>query len=699
MTLAFHGKEVPLAEVREVAGTGRDGVDAQRLLDAAHFYGLTGRGVRAELDQLDLLPRGSILHWTLNHFVVLDRVRRDGGAWICDPMGGRRYVTKKQLDGSFSGVALILEPGPTFRTEVRARKGTWRYLWPMLGQKWLLARIVLLSAFLRIFALAVPLLTLTVIARIVPGNDRGLLLVLAGALAAIVTYNVLSAWLRAILLLQLRTQLDVRLALAFFQHLVDLPYVFFLKRSAGDLMMRLRSNNTVRDLLTTSTIAAALDGVLVCLYTVLLLAADWPLGLLAFGLGALQVGVLLASGRRNRQLMRDALELEARTQAYTFQVLTGIETLKAAGSEHRAVGQWWNLFIRELNLGVARGRLNALVDAAMSTLRLAAPLAVLSLGALQVLAGQITLAAMLALVALAAGFLEPLATLVTTALQLQFLGTYMERINDVLDLPAEQAGIDVRPAPRLRGGIRTENLRFRYAPLAPFVVDGVSLAVAPGQKLAIVGRSGSGKTTLAHLLLSLYPPTEGRVFYDDVDVATLEVRSLRQQIGIVTQNTYVFSGSIRENIALTAPQVLDEQVAEAARCACIDEDIEAMPMGYETILVENGATLSGGQRQRLALARAVLGQPRILLLDEATSALDALTEAAVYRNLNALGCTTIVVAHRLSTIADSDVIAVLEAGRLVEAGTHAELLKRDHTYARLVGAQSTLAGRLPNEGG
>jgi ABC-type bacteriocin/lantibiotic exporter with double-glycine peptidase domain len=286
--------------------------------------------------------------------------------------------------------------------------------------------------------------------------------------------------------------------------------------------------------------------------------------------------------------------------------------------------------------------------------------------------------------ALAAGFLEPLTLLVITGLQVQLLGSYMARINDVLETPREQHGQDVRPAGTLSGQIQVEAVSFRYSPLAPPVVRDVSMEIRPGQKVAIVGRSGSGKSTLAHLLLGLYPPDDGHVAYDGVDLAQLEAHSVRRQIGIVTQDAYLFGSTIRENIALADPRLPLAAVERAARLACIHDDIAAMPMGYETLLADAGASLSGGQRQRIALARAIVQQPRILLLDEATSALDALTERQVYANLDSLQCTVIVIAHRLSTVADADLILVLDAGQLVERGDHAELMARRGRYYELV---------------
>jgi ATP-binding cassette, subfamily B, bacterial len=691
MTLAYHGRHVPLEELREATGTGRDGVGAPGIVAAAERYGLVARGVKADIGDLGCLPRGSVLHWNFDHFVVFEKVTAKGVA-VVDPALGRRVVRAAACGESYTGVAIILEPGAGFARGGESRPSPYRYLRPILGQRVLARRVVVLSALLQVLALAVPLFTAIVVNRIVPADDRHLLIVLAVAMAAVTGYYFIISAVRAHLLLHLRTHLDRQLTTGFVSHLAGLPYGFFLSRSAGDLMMRLQSNATVREILTTGSLSALLDGGMATMYLVLLLVISPPLGLLVLGLGAGQAAVTILARRSNQRLTTESLEAEARSESYAYQLVAGIEDLKAAGAEDRAVAHWSALFAREISVALARGRLNALVDSAMDALQLVSPLALLGVGAVLVLRGQLSLGTMLGLTLLGTGFLEPLAALVTTGLQLQLLGSYMARINDVLDTPTEQQGRTVRPSGRLTGHIEAEGLSFRYSSLRPLAVDDVSVQIRPGQFVAIVGRSGSGKSTLARLLLGLYEPEAGHVRYDGADLRDLEVRSVRRQLGIVTQESYVFGTSVRDNIALAAPAITPDEVARAARLACLDEDIQGMAMGYATVLVEGGASLSGGQRQRLVLARALARRPSVFLLDEATSALDTVTEAAVYRNLASLNSTVIVIAHRLSTITRADLIVVMDQGKLVEHGTHDELLALGGYYQELVCGQIRARG-------
>jgi ATP-binding cassette subfamily B protein len=689
MVLGYHGKPLPLADVRQVVGSGRDGANAEALLEAGRWFGLRGRGVRIDsIEALAALEPGAILHWRFNHFVVLDRLRGDG-LHIVDPADGRRIVSHQEARRSFTGVALLLEPAEGFEPADAAapRSGLRRYLQPLLARSGSLVRVLATSLLMQLFALAVPLLIGVVVDRVVPYRDVDLLVVLAVGLGALVGFNLLAVLIRSHLLLELRTRLDAQLTLDFVDHLVGLPYAFFQERSAGDLMMRMNSNATVREILTSGALSTVLDGLLVSLYLVVLFVASPQLGLLVLGLALLRIVLLLVTRTRQKELLSRSLETQSSSQSYQIQMLAGIETLKATGAEDRAVGHWSNLFVDTLNVSLARGRLQAIIDALLAGLAMVSPLAILIYGVHQVFAGALTLGEMLALNALAAGFLVPLTQLVTTAFQFQFLDSYLERIEDVMQTPREQEPGSGRPASRLRGAIRLETVSFRYGPAAPLVVRDVSVDIPHGSLVAVVGRSGAGKSTMANLLAGLYRPAAGRILFDSVDLAELDLRSVRRQLGVVPQHPYLFGASVRANIALADPALPMSRVVEAARQAHIHEDIQAMPLAYETLLADGGASLSGGQRQRLALARALVTRPAILLLDEATSALDAITESAIQRELAQLRCTRIVVAHRLSTIRNADLILVMDEGRIVERGTHDELTAGGGAYAELIAKQ------------
>ncbi len=686
MVLGSFGKTVALDELRGVIGSSR-GIDASEILQGAARYGLRGRGIQLELEDLVHLPSGTILHWAFNHFVVLDRVRRNS-VEIVDPSSGRRRIPMDKFRRQFTGIALVFEPEDTFTPTPPGASKTWRYLRQLGTQRKLIARVVVTSIALRILALALPVLTVMVVDRVVPRSDYSLLMVVSAGLGAVLAFQTLSTLIRAHLLIELRTRMDTKMTIGFLSHLMGLPYAYFSRRSAGDLQLRVQSNTNIRELLTSSLLSTLLDGGLAVVYLVLLYILSPVLATVTLLTGGLQIVVLWFSRRRYAQLTAQDLESQAKAQSYLVQMLVGIETLKVAGAEDRALDQWANLYVDELNVALQRSRLTALADAINGLLQAAAPLVLLGVGASLVIQGGLSLGTMLATTAVATGFLTPLSSLMSSWLQLQMLGSYVDRIDDVLSAEPEQRRGQTIPPPRLSGGIELDRVSFRYGPTEPLVVRDVSLTITPGSTVAIVGRSGSGKSTLAALLLGLHKPTEGKIHYDGYDLKELDHKLLRQQLGMVPQHPFIFAGPIRQNIALIDPDISFDRVVSAARRACVDADIRALPMGYQTVVADGGSTLSGGQRQRIALARALLHEPAILLLDEATSSLDATTERAVMTNLTELRSTRIVIAHRLSTIVQADRIVVIEGGRVVEIGNHEELLALEGVYAALVADQT-----------
>jgi ATP-binding cassette subfamily B protein len=686
MVLGFHGRAANLEQVRDVCGAGRDGVTARQIVEAGELFHLRGRGVKLEAGDLGLLaPGATILHWEFQHFVVLARVGPTH-IEILDPAVGRRRIPMDEVRRAFTGVALVFEPTDLFRPEAGPRTLVPAIKRLVLGSG-LLRRIVAMSLVMQVTGLALPVLTGQVIDRVLPRGDLGLLAVLLLGLGAMVVFRALGELVRGHLLMHLRTLLDARLTLGFLDHLVTLPMSFFQQRSTGDLMMRLNSNAIVREQLTSTALTGILDGLMVVVYLAILLLGSGPMAAAALLAGGLEVAMFLLVRGRQQLLAAEQLQAEAKAQGYEVEMLTAIETLKATGCEQRAVAHWSNLFVDQLNVQLERERLTVKTGAVLESLRTAGPLAVLAIGAQQVLANQLSLGGMLALSAVAASFLEPVSRLVQTLLSLETARGYLRRVADVLAATPEQPREGLQLAPGLAGRVTLERVSFRYDPQAPLAVDGVDLDITPGQFVAIVGRSGSGKTTLANLILGLAAPGTGRVLYDGRDARTLDLRSVRRQFGVVNQNLGLFGLSVRDNISLADPSLPLEAVEQAARLAAIHDDIAALPLGYNTPLSDRGGAISGGQRQRLALARALVRRPAVLLLDEATSALDAATERQVQQSLDTLACTRVVIAHRLSTVKRADLILVMDQGRVVESGDHHSLLAKGGAYAELIAAQ------------
>ena len=585
----------------------------------------------------------------------------------------------------------MLEPGIQFercRTGARpAWRGYVKHVWQTPGILPLFAQILVASLILQVLGLAVPFFTQVLVDRILPFHITQGFAILGIGMLILVLAQMVTSYLRALLLISLQGRVDSQLMLGFFKHVLSLPFRFFQQRTSGDLLMRLGSNMVIREMLTGQTVSVFLDGIFVCVYLAILLAHAPGFGALALGIGLLQVALLLGTTRRMRDLMQRDLCAEAASQSFLVEALTGVATLKASGGEARVLDRWSNLFFDALNISLQQSHLAAIIETAITALHTFSPLVLLWVGALRVLDGTMSLGTMLALNALAMSFLRPVASLVSSGQQLQLIGAHLDRIADVMEAEPEQDPQQVHHAPRLSGHIELRHVSFRYDPHTPWVLRDIAITIEPGQTVALVGRTGSGKSTLAKLLLGLYTPTEGEIRYDGMPLQHLNYRTLRSQLGVVLQEPFLFSGSIRQNIGFNDPSLALEQIQRAAQMAAIHDEILQMPMGYETRVAEGGTGLSGGQRQRLAIARALAHQPAILVLDEATSHLDIVTERIVERHLSDLSCTRIVIAHRLSTIRNADLILVLDEGAIVERGSHTGLLARDGLYAALVHGQ------------
>ena len=698
MILGYFGRRTRLEECRAQCDPGRDGVTAQTIVSAASRFGLRTRAYALKPADLGSVRLPCIVHWNRNHFVVLERWSR-GGAGIVDPDRGRRTISTEELERCFSGVVLQCEPGPDFN--VHAESGPnylWNYLRGMLqvpGARRTLVYVMAASLLLQGFGFALPLLTKVLVDRVLPLRNADVMntLLIGAFLAALM--HAATSYLRANLLLRLEARLDSHLMLEFFRHLLSLPFRFFQLRSSGDLLMRLGSNATIREALASYTTSAILDGTLVLVFLVTLMYISPPFGIAALAIALVQAGILLTTARRLHSLVEDDIASQSASQSSLVESLMGISTVKASGAEESTMDRWAGLLTRQLDSSYQRGRYFAKVEAAMTILRTFSPLFLLWLGGVLVMGGSMSLGTMLAVNGLAAVFLQPIASLVIGWQRLQLAGAHLERIADVMQAAPEQDQTVVRPAPRLRGGIELRQVSFRYDAQSPDVLRNVSLSISPGQKVALVGRTGSGKSTLAKLLLGLYTPTEGRIALDGAPLESMNLQSIRRQWGSSLQEAFLFSSSLRENISFHNTEMTEAEVVRAAKIAEIHADIMQMPMGYETRIDEAGQSLSGGQRQRLAIARAVAGRPSLLLLDEATSHLDTLTESLVHRNLDALSCTRVVIAHRLSTVQNADLIVVLEDGAIVEQGSHRQLLAQDGLYAALIHDQSEVRASQP----
>ncbi|WP_371788903.1 NHLP family bacteriocin export ABC transporter peptidase/permease/ATPase subunit [Streptomyces griseoaurantiacus] len=691
MVLGHYGRHVPLEELRIACGVSRDGSRASNLLKAARSYGLTAKGMQMDTAALAEVAAPAVLFWEFNHYVVYDGTgRRFGrrGVFVNDPGKGRRFVPREDFDTSFTGVVLVMEPGEDFRRGGR-RPGVFGALPARLrGTAGTLPAAVLASLLLVVVGAAVPALSRTYIDTFLIGGQTSPLGVLFTSMAACVLLTVVLTWLQQANLLRGRLISSTLSSARFLRHLLRLPVTFFAQRSPGDLVQRLGSNDAVAETLARDLAAAGVDAVVVVLYALLLYTYDPQLTAVGIGVALLNVVAMRVVVRlratRTAKLRADTARLT--NTAYTGLQL--IETMKATGGEDGYFRTWAGQHATTLEEQQRLGVPSAWLGVVAPTLATLNSALILWIGGLRAVEGHLSVGLLVAFQALVARFTAPLTRLNGVAGRVQDFAADVARLKDVESFradPLHTRGADGASTRRLQGHVELENVSFGYSPLDAPLLTGFDLSVGPGRQVALVGGSGSGKSTVSRLIAGLYAPWEGVIRIDGRRLEDIPRGALAASVSFVDQDVFLFEGSVRDNVALWDPSVPDEAVVAALRDAALYDVVARRPGGVHSRVEQDGRNFSGGQRQRLEIARALVRDPSILVLDEVTSALDAETEQIVMDNLRRRGCACVVIAHRLSTVRDSDEIVVLERGTVVERGRHTDLLAAGGTYAALVG--------------
>ncbi|HUG38018.1 MAG TPA: peptidase domain-containing ABC transporter [Candidatus Limnocylindrales bacterium] len=691
MVCRHFGRAVSLARIRQRCFTATDGTSLRAICRAASELGLAARPVKVSARNLDSMPLPAIVHWEGNHWVVLYDVA-DGSVRIADPALGLRRLPRADFEARWSGYTALLDYTAAFdQAPVEASSSAW--LWPFLRPvRSILVRAVGLAAVASALQMVLPVFTQVIVDRVLVDQDLGLLHVLTGAMLAALVFMTVAVIVQRYLLSFVAVRVDAATLDYLTRTLLALPMTYFSSRRTGDIQRRLNGLRAVREFLVQSTVAGLTSCVQLVASLTLMLVYSPLLAGVFLATVPLYMGLMRFSARRLRPIFADLEEGFSRYASHQIDAIRGIETVKAMGAESA---------FRELLLGqfhwIARRQFRAdftvmCYEGAVGMVAFLTTTLFLWVGARQVLDGQLTIGALVAFTALVGLANAPITTLLGLWDNFQFVSVLLGRLDDVFHQEPEQGRDRSRltPVRTLEGALGLRGLGFRYGgPASPAILDGITVDVPAGKVVAIVGRSGSGKTTLVKCLAGLLEPTEGTILYDGVDLRTLNYRDLRQQIGFVLQDNYLFDDTIERNIAFGDEEPDPDRVIWAARVANAHEFIERLPLGYETRVGESGLSLSGGQRQRVAIARAIYHQPPVLILDEATSSLDTESERAVKENIGRLleGRTCFVIAHRLSTVHDADLILVLEKGRLVEQGSHDDLMKRQGLYFYLVSQQ------------
>jgi NHLM bacteriocin system ABC transporter peptidase/ATP-binding protein len=688
IVLGYYGRIVPLEELRMACGVSRDGVKAANVLKAARTYGLEATGMRSETSGLAKSPLPAIVFWNFNHYLVVEGAG-PRGVWLNDPAVGPRRVSWKEFEESFTGIVLELSPGPEFKPG-----GTRTRLVSALASRLSNASATapLALCFIAGLALAIPGLVvpalLKVFTDLVLGQGERHLVVplVLGLLAAAVAQAGLT-WLQQTVLVRLSTKLSLSMSTRFVQHLLRLPVGFFLQRYAGHLVARVALNDIVAGLLSSQLTTTLLSLVSGAVYAVAMLVIDPLLGAVAIALGAANFVAVRAVSRRRRDVNVVLVSETAKLDGVSFAGIQAIETIKASGSEDDFFARWSGQQAKVVNGGQQLGVATQALATVPTLLAALSSAAIVTLGALRVLDGTLSLGSLLALQFLAIEFTVPIQSLITLGESLQEAEGNLASLDDVLRYPVQKSSgsvpLDEGPT-RLSGRLELDGVSFGYSPLSPPLIDRLSLVVEPGHRVAIVGPTASGKSTVARLAAGLYRPWSGRVLLDGIPRDELAPDVVAAGVSLVDQEINLFEASMRENISLWDPTISEQAIIGAARDASIDDDITRRTGAYDRRVEEGARDWSGGQRQRLEIARALAIDPALVILDEATSALDPIIEREIDEALRARGCACLIIAHRLSTIRDADEIIVLDHGRVVQRGRHEELMVEGGLYAELV---------------
>lgn len=665
MVAGWHGYRVDLATLRHRHPLSIKGVTLAHLIQVSGRLGLAGRPLRLELAELPQLATPCILHWDLNHFVVL-REAGARGIVIHDPAAGVRRLTMEEASRHFTGIALELSPTAEFRqADERVRVRLRDLTGPVRGLGPALAQVLALAVALQALAVLAPFYLQWVVDGAVASGDRELLTVLGVGFLLLAAIQVAVGALRSWVVLYLGTTLNLQWLANVFSHLLRLPVAWFEKRHLGDVVSRFGAVTTIQRTLTSSFVEAVIDGLMAVVTLAMMLAYSVPLTLIA-------LATVLAYGAARatfyaplKRATEEHIVHAARQQSHFLETVRGVQSIRLFGREDERRARWLNLAVDATNGDLRVQKLSLGFRSANGIAFGAERVAVVWLGALLVLDATLTTGMLFAFLAYKEQFSARVAGLIDKAIELKMLKLQGERLADIVLTPAESQprnlGVRVENA-----SLEVRNLSFRYSEMEPFVLRDCSFRIAPGESVAIVGASGCGKTTLVKLLLGLIPPTDGQVLVGGVDVQKMGLEAYRQLVGTVMQDDPLFAGSIADNVSFFDPSPNQEAIERCTRLAAVHDDIAAMPMGYHTLIGDMGAALSGGQRQRLLLARALYKQPRLLFLDEATSALDVQRERLVNEAIRGLQLTRILIAHRPETIASASRVIVLQAGRVMQ---------------------------------
>lgn len=686
-----YGLKYPISKIREVAGTDKDGTSALGVIKAAEKLGFSAKGVKANKpeDIFSEIPIPAIAHVvidnTMLHYVVIHKIS-EKEIIVADPAKGIVKYKPIEFFNIWTGVLIILTPTSDFKKGNEVKGVFTRFFNLLKPQKGLLINIFLASILITVFGIIGSFYFKFLLDDIVPNNLKQSLTIFSIGFIVLAIFKIIMEAFRTQLLIHLGQKLDIPLMLGYYEHVINLPMNFFGTREVGEVISRFNDASNIRQAISGVALTMMIDVFMVLIGGGILYSQSPSL----FGLTIIPLvlyGIIVYSFKSSiEKVNRETMEKNSKLTSYLIESLNGIETIKAFNSEREVNLETEKRFIKLIKAIFKNERINNIQVTFKRLVESIFAIIVLWIGSTQVLNGSISFGELLTFNALLAYFLDPIENIINLQPTVQTALVAAERLSEILDLElekSEQEDKKIKPQ-SLKGNIEFKNVDFRYG-TRNLILKNINMTIKKGERIALVGESGSGKTTLAKLLLNFYQCENGEILVNNYNLLDINVEALRDKIAYISQETFLFNGTILENLMLGNPYLTYEEVIEACEKAQIHDFINSLPLRYNTLVEENGSNFSGGQKQRLSIARAILRKPEILIMDEATSNLDSITEKAIERTIHDFseGMTTIIIAHRLSTIMRCDNIYILEKGEIKERGNHKDLLDNKGRYYKL----------------